>query len=86
MKRVRLAVKRRVVSYAKAVGRWAADGRPVRDDVEVRRIFETVCRPCDRFDARRETCKVCGCRVRKSGSALVNKIRMATEHCPEGKW
>jgi hypothetical protein len=86
MKKSPPTLKRRIVSYAKAVGRWAGAGRPVRDEGEVRRIFERLCRPRERFDGRRGTCKVCGCRVRKSGSALVNKIKMATEHCPEGKW
>jgi len=66
--------------------RWIAAGRPKRGDEQIRRIFETICRPCEHFDARRNTCTLCGCRCRPDGTALRNKLRMATEHCPAGKW
>ncbi len=76
----------RVGKYGRALHRWIVAGRPVRDEAEVQRIFETLCRPCEHFDAQKEICKTCGCRVRQSGGALVNKIRMGTERCPRGKW
>ena len=72
----------RFMRYGNAVIRWIAAGRPVRSDDRVREIFERLCRPCERFDAKRQTCRLCGCRVRRSGSALANKIKMATERCP----
>ena len=75
-----------VSNYARAVQRWIKAGRPVRDDARVAEIYDTKCRPCRHFDQNRETCTICGCFVRRSGSALRNKIKMATEHCPEGKW
>jgi hypothetical protein len=76
----------RVSRYSRAIHRWIVAGQPVRPEEEVRQIFETLCRSCEHFDAQREICKTCGCRVRKSGLALMNKIRMATEQCPRGKW
>lgn len=72
----------RLKAYAGAMRKWIAAGRPTRSDDRVREIFETLCRPCEHFDAQRQTCRVCGCRVRASGSALANKIKMATERCP----
>jgi len=79
-------VVRRISNYARAVQRWIKAGRPVRDDARVAEIYDTKCRPCRHFDQNRETCTICGCFVRRSASALRNKIKMATEHCPEGKW
>ena len=77
---------RRLRSYSRAVARWIAAGRPERSDQEVERIFQSLCQPCEAFDAEQGTCRVCGCRVRESGAALVNKIKMATEQCPRGHW
>lgn len=75
----------RVIRYASAVRRWQKAGRPTRDDSEVSRIYETLCRPCDQFSGR-GSCKACGCKISKGKSGLTNKIRMATESCPRGKW
>lgn len=69
--------------YATAVVRWYKAGRPVRSAERVREIYETVCQPCPRFDPVKRTCTICGCRVRASGAALLNKLRMATERCPD---
>ena len=72
--------------YASAVSRWVAAGRPVRSEEEIQRIYDTCCRPCEHFDPQKGTCKICGCRVRRNGAALLNKIKMATEHCPIRQW
>jgi hypothetical protein len=77
---------RRIGSYATALGRWIAAGRPERPEEEVQRIFQSLCQPCEFFDAARGSCRVCGCRLRQEGAALTNKIKMATEHCPKDKW
>lgn len=42
--------------------------------------------PTNRYDAARGACNKCGCRVNASGWGLVNKLRMATESCPDGHW
>ncbi len=76
----------RAARYSRAVRRWIAAGRPVRPDAEVEQVFKTHCQPCGHYDAEKKACVICGCRVRRGGVALVNKIRMATEHCPIGEW
>ncbi len=75
-------VARLALRYTKAVARWIAAGRPVRSDSRVQEIFETLCQPCEHFDAEHQSCRLCGCRIRKSGLAFANKLRMATERCP----
>ena len=76
----------KVVSYGQALRRWIAAGRPIRADEEVEQIYSTLCEPCAYFSRHKEYCKICGCQVRSSGSGFTNKIRMATERCPKGKW
>jgi hypothetical protein len=74
----------RIVTYAEAVARWIASGRPTRSDTEVAEIHRALCVPCAFY--RRGFCDECGCRVRSGGLVTLNKIAMATEHCPRGKW
>ncbi len=76
----------RAKRYSRAVRRWIAAGRPTRSEEEVRNIFETHCKPCARYNEKKQACTICGCRVRRQGLAVLNKIRMATECCPLGKW
>ena len=75
-------ISKRLIRYGSAIQRWIAAGRPVRSDERVREIFDTLCRPCTHFDAKRQTCRLCGCYVRRSGTAFTNKLKMATERCP----
>ena len=73
-----------VSHYAQALARWTAAGFPVREQVEVERIERELCKPCEKYvDGR---CKQCRCRVTASSLAVVNKIKMATESCQQGKW
>ena len=76
----------RIGRYSMAVARWIAAGRPVREWAEVERIFDEVCRPCGTFDPKRGSCQGCGCKINRSGRALMNKIRMGSEFCPQGRW
>lgn len=76
--------RRRIRRYVSAVSAWIAAGRPVRIPKEVAKIYDESCRPCPDFKA--DSCRICGCRVRRNGKALANKIRMGTEHCPAGRW
>lgn len=69
--------------YTMALAKWTVAGWPTRDQAEVERIYRDCCNPCD--DNTNGRCKLCGCRV-NLGIALRNKIRMATEDCPVGKW
>ena len=80
-----------VLAKAKALlaveARWIAAGRPMRTADKIAAIFE-ICRECEHFQAKNErngTCGLCGCRLKQTGG-LLNKIAMATESCPAGKW
>jgi len=81
-----LGITERLAHYAVALTRWLAAGRPIRSDAEVAHIHSHYCCPCRDYDARREVCTICGCKTRREGQAVRNKIRMATERCPKGKW
>lgn len=65
---------------------WSFGGFQTRSKEEVQRIYTEHCRPCEYFDAVADACKICGCNVRAEGMAIRNKIAMATEKCPKGKW
>ena len=87
-----------VVRYLSAVERWRLAGQPERTDDHVREILETCCIPCEYFERGRCTHSNCGCNVRAPEEeqetllgrfvhrGLSNKLRMATERCPLGKW
>jgi hypothetical protein len=72
--------------YGRALSRWIKAGRPIRDEEEIKRIFETCCMPCEAYDAKSSSCCHCGCRVSLVKLAPLNKIAMFTEDCPLDKW
>jgi len=78
-----------VKRYSQAVVRWVAAGCPTRSDQETLAIYQ-LCRNgrCGKYvdTGKIEKCGSCGCRISQDGTALLNKIRMATEWCPEGLW
>ena len=80
-------VRQKVTRYAMAVARWVAAGSPTRTDDEVGCLL-SICQACPtgRYDAARGECLKCGCRINAGGSGLANKLRMATESCPDGHW
>ena len=77
-------------NYWKAVRGWISAGRPTRNDAEVQQIHGEFCAPsptpCDWYDPESKRCKGCGCKVKPTGVALLNKIKMKTQHCPKGLW
>ena len=75
-----------VYRYTRALSRWIKAGRPVRCEEEIKRIFESFCEPCEAYDGTNLVCRYCGCRVNLIKAATLNKIAMATEECPIGKW
>lgn len=77
----------RVIHYAAAVAEWGLHGIPRRTDEQVAEIVAT-CHACQLFDSVKEICThaSCGCRVNLDSSALTNKARMSTQHCPIEKW
>ena len=92
-KRLRNLIKKEVSakmvrSYLESTTSWIKAGRPERQDEEVAGILE-ICESNKfgkyRVTANKSWCGSCGCSLSK-GSAVVSKIRRATEHCPEGHW
>ena len=74
-----------VGNYRDALLRWREADYPTRTDEEVARIHAEHCgKPCDQLVGNR--CRKCGCRVAAKGMAVLNKIKMRTEHCPLKKW
>lgn len=71
---------RRFRKWTGAVKRWKDAGSPVRSQERIEEIHATHCRPCPHF-TEKQTCDLCGCRVRNSGKAWLNKIAMGTERC-----
>jgi hypothetical protein len=72
-------------SYAAAVTQWTAAGRPNRTDEEVSAILQ-ICQACPHYkpvDDTKGHCLLCGCGCSADASALTNKLRMATGHCPD---
>lgn len=72
--------------YTRALSRWIKAGRPARSEDEILGIFTTYCQTCEYMESDRGRCKQCGCHVGTVKSPLLNKIAMATEHCPVEKW
>ncbi len=72
----------KLFNYAAAVVRWLEAKMPLRPDHEIARILE-MCTQCAHYE--NNTCKLCGCRL-AGRNALFAKVRMATEHCPIGRW
>jgi hypothetical protein len=91
-------ISTQLLSYTHAVAEWVAAGRPERSDEEVERIYTQCCLPCPNFLKDQQRCGRCGCRVSGSETglanvlrvfsarAIVNKARMATQHCPRKLW
>lgn len=77
---------RKLKNYYGAIRRWVAFGRPTRTQEEIDLIFEVHCNRCERYDREKHACKSCGCSISKESSPLGNKLAMATEHCPLGRF
>lgn len=73
-------------NYLHAVKSWISEGRPTRSDEEVAEIHKKYCSQCDWYDTDQQRCKGCGCKTKAEGAALLNKIKMSTQHCPKQLW
>lgn len=76
----------KVMNYQAAVRKWVGAGRPVRSQEEIDRIYEEHCSQCNMYDKARKICNSCGCPATKDQPALRNKLKMATEACPLGRF
>lgn len=75
----------RVLRWGRAVARWIRHGRPVRSNEQVEALY-AICESCNVFDRKKSICTICDCNVNLSTHATLNKLLMATESCPLGKW
>jgi pyridoxine 5-phosphate synthase len=71
--------------HARALARWIKAGRPVRSQRQIQEIYE-ICKQCRALDSATNSCKYCGCRVTDHSNPMMNRIAVATERCPVGKW
>lgn len=74
----------KMANYFNAIRKWVAAGRPTRTDAEVKNLYENHCKSC-RLNSG-TGCKKCGCAVKEDGFPFDNKLKMATERCPLGRW
>jgi hypothetical protein len=72
--------------WLEAVKKWTLAGFPTRSLEEIEDIYNNKCIVCDNILKLTGSCRLCGCKVSKLRIALLNKIRMGTEHCPIKKW
>ena len=73
-------------NYRSAIRKWVAAGKPTRTAEEVQKIHDEHCVKCHKYDPNKKACKSCGCLVNKGSFPLTNKLKMATESCPLGRW
>lgn len=76
------SLAQRVGRYAVALGRNALAGFEQSSPETITRRL-AICHACEHFDAG--VCSHCGCNCNASGG-LFNKLALATESCPIGKW
>lgn len=71
-------------NYAAAITKWLKAGRLTRTQAEIDQLLTEYCTPCERY--RDGNCSACGCRVNRGTLPFLNKLAMATESCPLGKF
>ena len=80
------SISMQIWSYKEALIKWNKAGRPTRTQEEVEKIHEEFCVGCEWYDVDQKRCRGCGCKVTVGSIAVMNKIKMGTEHCPKDKW
>ena len=76
----------KAINYGLSTVKWRAAGSPMRTDEQVNEIAK-ICYDCERF--QNDTCLECGCPILNAQNEKKpkrNKLRLATEECPLGKW
>ncbi len=69
-------------NFAAAMARWTLAGMPRRNQAEIDERL-AICQACPHL--HNNHCTKCGCACVEQ-NRLVNKLALATEKCPEGKW
>lgn len=69
-------------NFASAIARWTLAGMPRRSQAEIDERL-AICQACPFL--KNNHCTKCGCACVEQ-NRLINKLALATEKCPEGKW
>jgi hypothetical protein len=69
-------------NFAKAIARWTLAGLPRRSQAEIEERL-AICQACPHL--QNDHCQKCGCACVEQ-NRLMNKLALATERCPLGKW
>lgn len=73
----------KIKNYSQAISRHVFSGFEKRSQEEIDRLLN-VCKRCVYF--KNDTCSICGCAINRNPNAFRNKLAMASEQCPIGKW
>lgn len=79
----------KVAAWIRAMAGWAWESLKarrllVRPEAEYHRV-RRICEGCEKWEPAKQQCSVCGCGGR-SKVVLLNKLKIETEKCPQGKW
>lgn len=69
-------------NFAAAMARWTLAGMPRRTQAEIDERL-AICQACPFLE--NDHCNKCGCACVEQ-NRLINKLALATETCPDGKW
>jgi hypothetical protein len=69
-------------NFSQALARWALAGMPRRSQPEIDERL-AICQTCEYL--KHQHCQKCGCACVET-NRLMNKLALATERCPLGKW
>lgn len=69
-------------NFANALARWALAGMPRRTQEQIDARL-AICQACPAL--QNDHCTKCGCACVEN-NRLINKLALATEKCPDGKW
>lgn len=69
-------------NFTSAMARWAVAGMPRRTQAQIEQRL-AICQGCPHFHDNQ--CMKCGCACVEK-NRLINKLALATEKCPIGKW
>ena len=72
----------RGMNFASAIYRWTVAGMPRRSQAEIDERL-AICQACPELVDNH--CRKCGCACVEANQ-LINKLALATEVCPLGKW
>lgn len=79
----------RIKSFLREKSLWEKAGKPIRDEKEIKRIYDEYCAICEfliKDKLGNTKCNICGCFINRG--TVLNKIAWGTTRCPHNppKW